>query len=62
MNKLPTVTGLLRRDGDPQTRLSRLPEPALTPDITPFVLSWFRFRHSHGGRRQCACWICRGGT
>jgi hypothetical protein len=26
--------------------------------MTPFVVTWFRFRHTRGGRRPCGCWIC----
>jgi hypothetical protein len=63
MTKLPAVrplTALLRRQGGSQPASSRLADPDLAPDVTPFVVSWFRFRHSRGGRRECACWICGG--
>jgi hypothetical protein len=26
--------------------------------MTPFVVTWFRFRHTRGGRKPCRCWIC----
>jgi hypothetical protein len=26
--------------------------------MTPFVVTWFRIKHSKGGRRTCRCWIC----
>ena len=55
---LPAVSNLHRRlDTEPPS--DRTPTPrSVTPDVTPFVVTWFRFRHSRGGRRTCSCWIC----
>jgi hypothetical protein len=47
-----TFTGRSPRGGQ------ELARPADTSGMTPFVVTWFRFRHTRGGRRRCACWIC----
>ena len=42
----------------PRQDVTRPTGPLSSADVTPFVVTWFRFRHTRGGRRLCSCWIC----
>ena len=55
---LPAISNRRRRTGH-RADVNQTPGPrSVAPDVTPFVVTWFRFRHSRGGRRACSCWIC----